>query len=136
MRTFLRQVSTTSDASSTKSDKKVKHKRSVSDLALHLMHGNRRDSLKDEDLQSLVRLCGKSKLYLPPEYSPSSLVLPTCFRATAHYLVQYGRYPTAADPLGSLLTLRQAQKREACFESQGRPASSTLSTTITAPTAM
>lgn len=79
-----------SDASSTKSEKKVKHKRSVSDLALHLMHGNRKDILKDEDLQSLVRLCGKSKLYLPAEYSPGSLVLPTCFRATAQYLVQYG----------------------------------------------
>ncbi|KAG7288980.1 hypothetical protein NEMBOFW57_005340 [Staphylotrichum longicolle] len=54
------------------------------------MHGNRRDILKDEDLQSLVRLCGKSRLYLPAEYSPGSLVLPTCLRATAQYLVQYG----------------------------------------------
>jgi hypothetical protein len=86
----LRQASTTSDASSIKSEKKIKNKRSVSDLALHLMNGARRDNLKDEDLRSLVRICGKSKLYLPSDYSPSSLVLPTCFRATAQYLVQHG----------------------------------------------
>ncbi|KAK4104710.1 hypothetical protein N658DRAFT_564491 [Parathielavia hyrcaniae] len=90
-RTFLRQVSTSSDASSTKSDKRarVKNKRSVSSLALQLMNVTNRDSLKDEDLASLVRICGKSKLYLPSEYSPGSLVLPTCFRATTQYLVQH-----------------------------------------------
>jgi hypothetical protein len=68
----------------------AKNKPSVSDLALQLMNVTKRDSLKDEDLQSLVRICGKSKLYLPSEYSPGSLVLPTCFRATAQYLVQHG----------------------------------------------
>ncbi|KAH8772644.1 hypothetical protein F5883DRAFT_663310 [Diaporthe sp. PMI_573] len=51
-----------------------------------MMHP-KRDSLKDQDLQGLVRLCGKSFLYLPPEYAPGSLVLPTCFRATAQHLV-------------------------------------------------
>ncbi|KAK3902271.1 hypothetical protein C8A05DRAFT_15661, partial [Staphylotrichum tortipilum] len=93
-RTFLRQASgaASSDASSTRSNKTVRRRRSVSDMALHLVNGTggRRDNLKDEDLQSLVRLCGKSKLYLPPEYSPGSLILPTCFRATAQYLVQHG----------------------------------------------
>ncbi|KAK4042933.1 hypothetical protein C8A01DRAFT_13519 [Parachaetomium inaequale] len=105
-RTFLRQVSTTSDASSTKSDKKVKSKRSVSDLAQHLMNGARRDNLKDEDLQSLVRLCGKSKLYLPSEYAPGSLLLPTCFRATAQYLVQHGvfRIPGSVRIVNALYT--------------------------------
>nr|CDP25497.1 Putative Rho-GTPase-activating protein [Podospora anserina S mat+] len=80
-----------------KGKKMVKHKRSVSDLAMHLVNGvmMRRDSLKDEDLQSLVRLCGKSFLYLPSEYAAGSLVLPTCFRATAQYLVQH-----AADTQG------------------------------------
>ncbi|KAK3308694.1 uncharacterized protein B0T15DRAFT_391302, partial [Chaetomium strumarium] len=73
-----------------KSEKKIRRKRSVGDLALHLMNGARRDNLKDAGLQSLVRLCGKSLLYLPSEYSPGSLVLPTCFRATAQYLVQHG----------------------------------------------
>ncbi|KAK4460196.1 putative Rho-GTPase-activating protein [Cladorrhinum samala] len=62
---------------------------------MHLMNTIKRDSLKDEDLQSLVRLCGKSMLYLPSEYAPCSLVLPTCFRATAQYLVQH-----AADTQG------------------------------------
>ncbi|KAL2191249.1 hypothetical protein L209DRAFT_719681 [Thermothelomyces heterothallicus CBS 203.75] len=54
------------------------------------MKGSKRDSLKNEDLQSLVRLCGSSKLYLPSEYSPGSLLLPTCFRATVQYLVEHG----------------------------------------------
>ncbi|KAK0626703.1 hypothetical protein B0T14DRAFT_423609, partial [Immersiella caudata] len=78
-----------------KSDRRVRHKRSVSDLAMHIVQLPKRDSLKDEDLQSLVRLCGKSMLYLPSEYAPSSLILPTCFRATAQYLVQH-----AADTRG------------------------------------
>ncbi|KAF4924482.1 putative Rho-GTPase-activating protein 6 [Colletotrichum viniferum] len=38
----------------------------------------------------MVRLSGKNFLYLPEPYAPSSLMLPTCFRATAQYLVQYG----------------------------------------------
>ncbi|KAK7419727.1 hypothetical protein QQZ08_010740 [Neonectria magnoliae] len=63
------------------------HKRSVSDLAHNLAHP-RRESPKTIDLQSMVRLSGKSVIYLPPEYAPSALVLPTCLRATAHYLTQ------------------------------------------------
>ncbi|KAH8888678.1 hypothetical protein GQ53DRAFT_871073 [Thozetella sp. PMI_491] len=69
--------------------KPVRRKRSVSDIAMHIVHSVKKESLKDEDLQSLVRLCGKSILYLPSEYAPCSLVLPTCFRATAQYLVQH-----------------------------------------------
>jgi hypothetical protein len=65
------------------------HKRSLSDLAMNLM-AQKKDGFKDEDLQSLVRLCGKNMLYLPPEYAPGALVLPTCLRATAQYLVQHG----------------------------------------------
>lgn len=37
----------------------------------------------------MVRLSDKSMLYLPPDYSPCSLVLPTCLRATAQYLAQH-----------------------------------------------
>lgn len=66
-------------------------KRSVSDLAMQFVNGARKDNLKDSDLQSLVRLCGKSVLCLPAEYAPGSLVLPTCFRATAQYLLQHGK---------------------------------------------
>lgn len=67
----------------------LKHKRSISDLSLRLKY--RQDKLKDKDLQELVRLCGSSLLYLPAEYALGSLAVPTCFRATAQYLVQYGR---------------------------------------------
>ncbi|KAJ4306497.1 hypothetical protein N0V88_001300 [Collariella sp. IMI 366227] len=90
-----RKVSGTSDASSVKSERRIKPKRSVSDLASHLVNGTRRDNLRDEDLQSLVRICGKSKLYLPSEYAPGSLVLPTCFRATAQHLIQHVRVVNA-----------------------------------------
>ncbi|KAK1760706.1 Rho GTPase activation protein [Echria macrotheca] len=77
-------------ASSARSERRVRHKRSVGDMALNIVHGAaKRDSLKDEDLQSLVKLCGKSILYLPSEYAPGSLLLPTCFRAAAQYLIQH-----------------------------------------------
>lgn len=66
----------------------LKHKRSISDLSLRLKTKN--DRLKDKDLQELVVLCGSSLLYLPAEYAVGSLAVPTCFRATAQYLVQYG----------------------------------------------
>ncbi|SCO87928.1 uncharacterized protein FRV6_12055 [Fusarium oxysporum] len=62
-----------------------RHKRSVSDFAHNLIH--RRDP-KILDLQSMVRICGKSMLYLPPEHTPSALILPTCIRATAHHIAQ------------------------------------------------
>ncbi|KAH8909025.1 hypothetical protein BR93DRAFT_522491 [Coniochaeta sp. PMI_546] len=75
--------------SGARSVRKVSSKRSLSDIASHLIHP-RKDSFKDEDLQTLVRLCGKSNFYLPSEYAPALLVLPTCFRATAQYLVQHG----------------------------------------------
>ncbi|EDO00761.1 hypothetical protein SS1G_03234 [Sclerotinia sclerotiorum 1980 UF-70] len=64
----------------------LKRMRSISD-SLRLK--GRRDSLKDRDLVELVRLCGSSLLYLPAEYAPSSLTLPTCIRATAQYLIQH-----------------------------------------------
>lgn len=51
----------------------------------------KKDKLKDKDLQELVRLCGLSLLYLPTEYAAGSLGVPTCFRATAQFLVQHGK---------------------------------------------
>ncbi|KAF4451470.1 putative Rho-GTPase-activating protein 6 [Fusarium austroafricanum] len=65
-----------------------RHKRSVSDLAHNLIH-HRRETPKILDLQSMVRICGKSMLYLPPEHAPSALILPTCLRATAHHIAQH-----------------------------------------------
>ncbi|KAI0852351.1 hypothetical protein F5Y00DRAFT_258758 [Daldinia vernicosa] len=69
--------------------RQLRHRRSVSDVALNLVHHVKRDELKGENLQDLVRLCGKSIFYLPTEYAPCSLVLPTCFRALAQALVQH-----------------------------------------------
>lgn len=36
-----------------------------------------------------MRLSGKSVLYLPVDFAPGPLVLPTCIRATAHFLAQH-----------------------------------------------
>ncbi|KAF4970833.1 hypothetical protein FSARC_2199 [Fusarium sarcochroum] len=65
-----------------------RHKRSVSDLAHSLVH-HRRETPKILDLQSMVRISGKSVFYLPAEHAPSALILPTCLRATAHHIAQY-----------------------------------------------
>ncbi|KAH7136429.1 hypothetical protein EDB81DRAFT_656965 [Dactylonectria macrodidyma] len=65
-----------------------RNKRSVSDLAHAIAHP-RRETPQSIDIQSMVRLSGKSVLYLPSEHAPSALVLPTCLRATAHYLTQH-----------------------------------------------
>lgn len=61
-----------------------RHRRSASDLA-YLIH-SRREAPNVLDLQSMVRLSGKSSLYLPSEYAPCALILPTCIRATAQYV--------------------------------------------------
>lgn len=86
-RTFLRRTSSTHSIKP-RAERQLKHKRSISDLAIRPKP--KKDTLKDKDLKELVRLCGLSNLYLPPEYAPGSLAVPTCFRATAQYLVQYG----------------------------------------------
>ncbi|KAJ2902189.1 RhoGAP domain-containing protein [Zalerion maritima] len=63
-------------------------KRSLSDLTLQLKV-SKRDTLKGHHLDGLVRLCGRSMLYLPEEYAPGELSLPTCLRAPAQYLVAH-----------------------------------------------
>ncbi|KAG0649007.1 hypothetical protein D0Z07_4860 [Hyphodiscus hymeniophilus] len=85
-RKILRRTSSGQSAKH-KNDRSVKHRRSISDLSIRLKSKN--NTLKDKDLQELVRLCGLSLLYLPTEYAASSLAVPTCFRATAQYLVQH-----------------------------------------------
>ncbi|RFU72802.1 rho-gtpase-activating 6 [Trichoderma arundinaceum] len=62
------------------------HKRSVSDLGYLIR--SRSETSKTIGIQDMVRLSGKSVLYLPPEYSPCSLTLPTCIRAAAQYIAQ------------------------------------------------
>ncbi|KKO98653.1 hypothetical protein THAR02_09238 [Trichoderma harzianum] len=61
------------------------HKRSTSDLGSSIRS---RLEPKILDIQDLVRLTGNSLLYLPSGFSPHPLALPTCIRATAHYLVE------------------------------------------------
>ncbi|OTB18881.1 hypothetical protein K445DRAFT_307730, partial [Daldinia sp. EC12] len=88
--------------------RQLRRQRSVSDVALNLVHHIKKDELKGETLRDLVRLCGKSIFYLPSEYAPCSLVLPTCFRALAQALVQQAdtrgifRVPGSARVVGIL----------------------------------
>ncbi|KAI1097018.1 hypothetical protein F5B19DRAFT_435512 [Rostrohypoxylon terebratum] len=70
------------------SDRQLRRRRSISDAALNIVNHQKKDGLENANLQDLVRLCGKSLFYLPPEYTPCPLVLPTCFRALAQALVQ------------------------------------------------
>ncbi|OAA35134.1 Rho GTPase activation protein [Beauveria brongniartii RCEF 3172] len=85
---------------------KSRHRRSASDLA-YLIH-SRREAPSVLDLQSMVRLSGKSSLYLPTEYAPCALILPTCIRATAQYVSQYAntrgifRIPGSMKVVGAL----------------------------------
>ncbi|KAI1765898.1 hypothetical protein GGR53DRAFT_464840 [Hypoxylon sp. FL1150] len=69
-------------------EQRLRRRRSISDVALNLVHHGRKD-VKNLDLQALVRLSGKSLFFLPQGYAPGSLVLPTCLRAVAQYLVQH-----------------------------------------------
>ncbi|KAF6841777.1 RhoGAP domain-containing protein [Colletotrichum plurivorum] len=121
----FRSPSSGQDSKPQRSSGSLRHKRSVSDMALHLVH-SRRPEPKAIDLQTMVRLCGKSFLYLPPEYCPGSLVLPTCFRATAQYLLQYGpdtrgvfRIPGSVRVVSTLFDYY-------CYEREGEEVTSTI----------
>ncbi|KAG5949174.1 hypothetical protein E4U53_006014 [Claviceps sorghi] len=84
----------------------IRHKRSVSELA-NVIHC-RREPPRVIGLQEMVRLGGKSILYLPQDYSPCCLILPTCIRATAQHLAQnvatrgLFRVPGSAKVIGAL----------------------------------
>lgn len=66
----------------------LQHRRSFSEYANHLAPC-RNNPTRTLTLQAMVRLSGKSVLYLPQDYTPGSLVLPTCLRATAQHLSQH-----------------------------------------------
>ncbi|KAG9252881.1 uncharacterized protein F5Z01DRAFT_624792 [Emericellopsis atlantica] len=68
-------------------DQALRRRRSVSGFAQSLVGGSY-PSTQELDLQAMVRISGKSVLYLPQDYTPGSLVLPTCIRATAQHLAQ------------------------------------------------
>ncbi|KAI5865587.1 hypothetical protein GGS23DRAFT_595104 [Durotheca rogersii] len=73
----------------TKPDRKpLRHRRSISNVALNLANQPRKDGLKNKNVPALVRLCGESLFHLPAEYAPCPLVLPTCLRSLAQALVQ------------------------------------------------
>ncbi|KAL7933930.1 hypothetical protein V8C35DRAFT_327419 [Trichoderma chlorosporum] len=62
------------------------HKRSSSNLG-SLMR-SKADGPRTLDVTDMVRLTRKSVLSLAPAFSPYPLTIPTCIRATAHYLAQ------------------------------------------------
>ncbi|KAI0401291.1 hypothetical protein F4802DRAFT_609466 [Xylaria palmicola] len=84
---MLRQGS--EQATTTPDTPSLRHQRSLSDAALNFIHTSKPDGLKNQDLRALVRLCSKSSLFLPTDYAPFSLTLPTCFRALAQALAQH-----------------------------------------------
>ncbi|KAL7785274.1 hypothetical protein V8C37DRAFT_419992 [Trichoderma ceciliae] len=83
---IFRGTSSQSTPSKTPPASRTLHKRSVSDLGYLIR--SRPETSKAIEIQDMVRLSRKSVLYLPPEYSPCSLILPTCIRATAQYIAQ------------------------------------------------
>lgn len=80
----------TEDSRSDLQANKMRRKGSVSDAGLNSIL-LRKGPPQSMEIQDLIRVCGKSILYLPPGYSPGGrgLLLPTCIRATAHYLLHH-----------------------------------------------
>ncbi|KAJ2979016.1 hypothetical protein NUW58_g7312 [Xylaria curta] len=85
---MLRQVEQSEQAAMKPNKPSMRHQLNPSDTSSFVPSQNQ-DKLKNQDLKALVRLCGKSPLFLPKDYAPSSLTLPTCLRALAQALVQY-----------------------------------------------
>ncbi|KAG7083386.1 RhoGAP domain-containing protein [Colletotrichum scovillei] len=103
----------------------VRHKRSVSDIALQLVH-SRKPEPKILDLQAMVRLSGKSLFHLPADYAIGSLVVPTCFRATAQYLAQYGPVTRGVFRIPGSLRVVNAIFDYYCYEKPGEEVTSTI----------
>ena len=87
---FIRNVSDHTRGLNAGKNGKTRHKRSLSDITSQSSRPRAGPS-KEIDLDEMIRICGKNLLRLPPEHTPSPLVVPTCIRATAHYLVQNGK---------------------------------------------
>lgn len=89
---MLRQASEQSQQTTIKPDNSsLRHQRGLGDVTSNFGHNHKQDGLKNQDLRALIRLCGKSPLFLPTDYAPFSLMLPTCIRALAQALVQHGK---------------------------------------------
>ncbi|CRK29156.1 hypothetical protein BN1708_015497 [Verticillium longisporum] len=102
-----------------------RHRRSVSDLALKMMHG-RKEPQKRLSLQTMVRLGGKSMFYLPAEYAPGALMLPTCIRATAQYLAQHGLVTRGVFRIPGSQRIVNALFDYYCFEGQNEEVARTV----------
>ncbi|KZL67955.1 RhoGAP domain-containing protein [Colletotrichum tofieldiae] len=74
----------------------------------------------------MVRLSGKSLFYLPSGYAPSSLVLPTCFRATAQYLAQYGPTTRGVFRISGSVRIVNAIFDYYCYEKAGEEVTGTI----------
>ncbi|WQF86508.1 Putative Rho GTPase activation protein [Colletotrichum destructivum] len=74
----------------------------------------------------MVRLSGKCLLYLPPDYAPGSLVLPTCFRATAQYLAQYGPATRGVFRISGSARIVNAIFDYYCYEKAGEEVTGTI----------
>lgn len=87
MRKILRRTSTITYKQ--KPDKLLKHKNHIAPSVPRLHKST--DRFDGLTIDELVKLCGASTLYLPADYSPGTLRIPTCLRATAQYLIQHGK---------------------------------------------
>lgn len=86
---IIRNVSDHARILSAAKNGRARHKRSMSDITAHYSQPSKGPS-RVIGLEEIIRICGKNLLHLPLEYAPSPLVVPTCVRATAHYLVENG----------------------------------------------
>lgn len=86
---ILRNVSGHAWGFNTAKHGRIRHKRSLSDITTHFSQPKK--DARELGLDDIIRICGKNLLRLPPEHAPSPLVVPTCLRATAHYLIQNGK---------------------------------------------
>ncbi|KAK1688007.1 RhoGAP domain-containing protein [Colletotrichum godetiae] len=74
----------------------------------------------------MVRLSGKSLFHLPADYATGSLVVPTCFRATAQYLAQYGPITRGVFRIPGSLRVVNAIFDYYCYENPGEEVTSTI----------
>ncbi|EFQ29872.1 RhoGAP domain-containing protein [Colletotrichum graminicola M1.001] len=74
----------------------------------------------------MIRLSGKSLFYLPSDYAPGSLVLPTCFRATAQYLAQYGPNTRGVFRISGSARIVNAIFDYYCYEKAGEEVTGTI----------
>ncbi|RDA91810.1 hypothetical protein CP533_2833 [Ophiocordyceps camponoti-saundersi (nom. inval.)] len=121
---FLRSNNEQAQTTSPPCQIQLRHRRSVSDLA-HMIR-SRLEPPRIVFIQDMVRLSGKSMLYLPQDYAPCSLVLPTCLRATAQHLAQNAATRGLFRIPGSVKVVTALFDHYCCPEPGGESISSTV----------